>query len=263
MIISLLNKAGSEIMNIYSKVDLGIRIKDDESPVTIADLASDSIIKTGLYEITPGLNVFSEETKDIDYAIRSEWDPLWILDPLDGTKEFIARNGEFCISLALVSDRNVIAGFIHAPVTGESWIAFKGKGAWKLSSGERIKLPFTTISGPLRVNRSRSHFTDKESRYIETVGRHYDIITEIHGSAVKFCRIAEGISDIYPKFSSIHEWDIAAGHLIVEEAGGIVAEVSGLKPPQYNKKDYFQAPFVAFGHRIRNWKDLLATNESY
>lgn len=244
-------------MNIYRLDDFSTRMKEDNSPVTLADLASDSLIKSGLNKITPTIPVFSEETKEVSYKIRSKWNPLWILDPLDGTKEFIARNNEFCISLALVSDKKPVAGFIHAPVTDESWMAIKGEGAYKLSEGKKVKVPFPTPSGAYRINISRTHHSEKEAAWIENFKKQHDAIIAIHGSAIKFCKIAEGISDIYPKFNLIHEWDIAAGHLIIEEAGGVVIETATLKPPVYNKKEYFQPPFIAFGARISNWEKYV------
>lgn len=253
-ITDLLENAGKEILKIYYNNDLKTRIKEDDSPVTAADLASDTIIKAGLDEITPGIRVFSEETKEIEWDIRSKWNPLWILDPLDGTKEFIARNNEFCISLALVSGGVPVAGFIHAPVTKESWIALKGEGAYKLLEGKKVKLPFLTPSGPYRINISRTHHIKKEEDWIRKLRNDHDAIISIYGSAIKFCRIAEGISDIYPKFGLIHEWDIAAGQIIIEEAGGILIETATLKPPVFNKKDYYQAPFIAFGARVKNWQ---------
>jgi 3'(2'), 5'-bisphosphate nucleotidase len=251
-VISLLENAGREIMTIYTLDDLNTRMKEDSSPVTMADIASDRLIKSGLEKITPGIPVFSEETKEVSYRIRSKWNPLWILDPLDGTKEFIARNNEFCISLALVTDKQPVAGFIHAPVSEETWIAVKGEGAYKLTEGRRVKLPFLTPSGAYRINISRTHHSEMEAVWIENFKKHHEAVTATYGSAIKFCKIAEGISDIYPKFSLIHEWDIAAGHLIVEEAGGAVIETSALKPPVYNKKDYFQPPFIAFGSRVKS-----------
>jgi 3'(2'), 5'-bisphosphate nucleotidase len=256
-IILLLEYAGSEILKIYYNNDFNIRIKEDNSPVTIADLASDKIIKTGLSEITPVVHVFSEETKEVDFEIRSQWNPLWILDPLDGTKEFIARNNEFCISLALVSDNHPVAGFIHSPVTSETWMAIKGEGAFKLYEGKKIRLPFLTPSGTYRINISRNHHSEKEASWIENFSKQNDTIIAVHGSAIKFCKIAEGISDIYPKFSLIHEWDIAAGQLIIEESGGRIIEPKTLKSPVYNKKEYFQPPFIAFGARVRNWEKLI------
>src|SRR5512138_3133825 len=186
-IIILIEKAGREILRIYDLKDFNIRIKEDNSPVTLADLASDKIIKSGLAGITPGMPVFSEETKEVAFSIRSQWDPLWILDPLDGTKEFIARNNEFCISLALVHDRHPVAAFIHAPVQSETWIAFKGEGAWKLAEGKKVKLPFLTPSGAYRINVSRSHHTKKEDEWIRNFSTHHESVIAIHGSAIKFC----------------------------------------------------------------------------
>jgi 3'(2'), 5'-bisphosphate nucleotidase len=256
-IIHLIENAGREIVKIYHHNEFNIRIKEDNSPVTLADIASDDIIKSGLDEITPGIHIFSEETKEIDFKIRSHWNPLWILDPLDGTKEFIAKNNEFCISLALVFDKQPVAGFIHAPVTSETWFAVKGEGAFKITESRKIKLPFLTPSGAYRINISRNHYSKKEDVWIENFCKQNDAIIVIHGSAIKFCKIAEGISDFYPKFSLIHEWDIAAGHLIVEESGGKVIETLTHKPPVYNKKEYFQPPFIASGSRVKNWEKWL------
>jgi len=256
-VISLLENTGREIMNIYRLDDFNTRMKEDNSPVTLADLVSDRLIKSGLEKITPGIPVFSEETKEVSYEIRLKWNPLWILDPLDGTKEFIARNNEFCISLALITDNQPVAGFIHAPVSEETWIAVKGEGAFRLTEGKKVRLPFLTPSGAYRINISRTHHSEKEAAWIENFKKQHDAVIAIYGSAIKFCKIAEGISDIYPKFSPIHEWDIAAGNLIIEESGGVVIETSSSKPPVYNKKDYFQPPFVAFGKRVRNWEKLI------
>ena len=244
-------------MRIYRDEDFKIKIKDDHSPVTAADLASDSILKSGLSYLTPDIPVFSEETKDISYSERSLWKKLWILDPLDGTKEFIARNDEFCISLALISGNVPVVGFIHSPVTGATWIAEKGQGACRIVKGEKTVLPLTTTTGPCRVNISRTHHTRKEAEWIDNLRKTNDVKIEIYGSAIKFCKIAEGYSDIYPKFSLIHEWDIAAGHLIIEEAGGIIVEPGTGKAPVYNKEDYHQPPFIVFGRRFRDYEKLV------
>jgi 3'(2'), 5'-bisphosphate nucleotidase len=252
-LVSLLEEAGREIMRIYRNEDLKIKLKDDMSPVTIADLASDSIIKAGLRSLTPDIPVFSEETKDVPYSERSLWKILWILDPLDGTREFISRNDEFCISLALIKDRKPVAGFIHSPVTCETWVAEKGKGAYRLSGEEIIILPFTATTGPIRINISRMHHSQKEAEWIENFKKENEISIEIHGSAIKFCKIAEGISDLYPKFSLIYEWDIAAGQIIIEESGGRIIETLTGKPPVYNKEDYRQPPFIAFGKSVKEW----------
>lgn len=256
-IIHLVENAGREILKIYFHNEFNIRIKDDNSPVTLADLTSDKLIKSGLAEITPGINVFSEETKEVDYKTRSQWSPLWILDPLDGTKEFIAKNNEFCISLALVFNKQPVAGFIHAPVTSETWIAIKGNGAYKIIEGKKISLPLFTPSWAFRITVSRSHYNQSEAAWIDNLKKEHEAVITVQGSAIKFSRIAEGISDIYPKFGLIHEWDIAAGHLIVEESGGNVIETLTLSHPVYNKKSYFQPPFVAFGSRVKNYEKWM------
>jgi 3'(2'), 5'-bisphosphate nucleotidase len=256
-IIRLLEDAGREIMNVYLHKDFKTQTKEDNSPVTIADLASDRLMKEGLSQITPEIEVFSEETKEIGFEIRSGWNPLWILDPLDGTKEFIAKNDEFCISLALVFNNHPIAGFIHSPVTSETWIAFKGKGAFKIIEEKKIPLPLFTPSWAYRITVSRSHHNEKEALWIENLKKEHEAVTTTQGSAIKFCRIAEGISDLYPKFGKTNEWDIAAGHLIVEESGGRVIETLTLSAPVYNKNNYFQPPFIAFGRRIKNWEKWM------
>ena len=256
-IIRLLENAGREILIVYNQKDFDIKFKEDNSPVTLADLASDKIIKSGLDEITPGIPVFSEETKEVDFETRSDWNPLWILDPLDGTKEFIARNNEFCISLALVLNNQPVAGFIHSPVTFETWIAVKGAGAFKIVEGKKIQLPLFTPSWAYRITTSRSHYNETEAAWIENLRKEHEVVLAVQGSAIKFCRIAEGISDIYPKFGLIHEWDLAAGHLIIEESGGRVIETSSLSVPVYNKKSYFQPHFIAFGFRIKNWEKWM------
>ena len=256
-IIRLIESAGREILNIYHYKEFNIRIKADNSPVTLADLTSDNIIKSGLAEITPGIFIFSEETKEIDFEVRSQWDPLWILDPLDGTKEFISKNNEFCISLALVFNQKPIAGFIHAPVTSETWIALSGKGAYKIVEGKKIRLPAFTPSWAYRISISRSHYNETEAAWIEKLKIQHEVVVAVQGSAIKFCRIAEGISDIYPKFGLIHEWDVAAGHVLIEESGGNMIETLTLCHPVYNKINYFQLPFVAFGSRIKNWEKYI------
>lgn len=257
LITVLLENAGKEILRIYKHNDFDIRIKEDNSPVTIADITSDRIIKDGLSEITPGIPVFSEETKNIGYGIRSKWEMLWILDPLDGTKEFISGNGEFCISLALISFNKPVAGFIHSPVTMETWFAVKGQGAFKLVEGEKVHLPFVNSSGLIKITISRSHHIKKEADWIKNLKKQFDSESLAQGSAIKFCRIAEGISDIYPKFGRIHEWDVAAGNIIIEEAGGKMLETATKRPPVYNKRNYFQPPFIAFGKRISNPGSLI------
>jgi 3'(2'), 5'-bisphosphate nucleotidase len=251
-IICLMVKAGDEINKYYKNDGLQISQKADDSPVTSADLASDRIIKTGLDNITPGINVYSEETMEVSYTERYAWNPLWILDPLDGTKEFIKGIDEFCISLALVSENLPVAGFIHAPVSGETWYSVKGEGAFKMIAGQKTCLPLLVSGGPVNIAVSRSHLVENEEIWISNFSREFITIKKPAGSAIKFCRIAEGVFDIYPKFGRINEWDVAAGDIIVKEAGGIMLETATGKHPFYNKEDQIQPPFIVFGKRIKD-----------
>jgi len=249
-VVRLLEAAGKEILRIfYSPDDFGVNLKEDKSPVTRADLVSDSVIKAGLGKITLGIPVFSEETKDVSFDIRKKWNPLWILDPLDGTKEFIARNEEFCISLALIFDNKPFAGFIHHPVSGITWFAVRGQGSYRLNGKKKVILPVVTPKGAIRINISRNHHSSAEEAWINDIRTRHNVEKIICGSAVKFCKIAEGYSDLYPKFGLINEWDIAAGHIILEETGGEIIELPDGKSPVYNKPDYHQPPFIACGTR--------------
>lgn len=256
-IIQLLEDAGKQILQIYHSNNFNTTLKTDKSPVTAADIASDTIIKNGLLKINPGINVFSEETKDIDFNLRGSWNPLWILDPLDGTKEFIGLNGEFCICLALISGSKPVAGFIHAPVSDESWFAIAGKGAYKIIDGKKIKLPLKIPAGPTVITISRSHFNEAEAKWINDFSEKNNSIVSTQGSAIKFCRIAEGSADIYPKFGPINEWDVAAGDIIVSESGGRMLEMLSGLPPVYNKKDSAQPHFIVSGKRVTGDQVLI------
>jgi len=248
-IINLLESAGREIMSVYHQNDSGTFLKEDNSPVTRADLLSDYIVKEGLKGITPGIPVLSEEAKDISYSLRSEWNTLWMLDPLDGTREFLARNEEFCISLALISDRKPVAGFIYAPALQKTWFSIKGEGAFRLKGEEKIRMQAVRLDKPYRIVKSRSHYTQMEESLLQEIGTIYETEVITVGSAIKFCEIADGNADFYIKTGLINEWDIAAGHIIVEEAGGGIIDFETGMPPVYNKADSRQPPFIAFGIR--------------
>lgn len=249
-IISLIRQAGTVILKIYANSDFQTKIKEDQSPVTIADLESDRIIKLGLNRITPLIPVFSEETKEIPYETRASWNPLWILDPLDGTKEFIGLNGEFCICLALVSDGKAAAGFIYAPVSDEFWYAVRGEGAFKIGEGKDFRLPLNISDNQIIITISRSHYNVAEAEWIESFQKKFNSIVSIQGSAIKFCRIAEGNADVYPKFGPINEWDVAAGNIILTESGGEMTELLSGSAPVYNKKSYLQPHFLAVSHKL-------------
>jgi 3'(2'), 5'-bisphosphate nucleotidase len=286
---ALLTVASAAIMEIYESGSFSVSQKDDHSPLTRADLASNAIINKGLQRITPDIPVISEETLHLPYKERRHFKEVWILDPIDGTREFVNRNGEFCISLALIKDGSPVAGFIMAPVTGELWYALEGQGAWYVTEGNAIRLPLTgsdtgdgdgdasstsictgsgsgndtiSVTNPgicydteirrkIIITRSRSHHNDKEKEWIDRIIDIFGAVTVIQGSALKFCRLAEGSTSVYPKFGPINEWDVAAGDIILRESGGEIVEVTGGVMPIYNKPDLKQPHFIAYARGIR------------
>jgi 3'(2'), 5'-bisphosphate nucleotidase len=245
----LLRNAAEAIMEVYNS-SFTVHLKSDDSPVTRADMISNKIITDGLKLITPGVPVISEETSILPYEERRLFKDLWILDPLDGTREFVKKNGEFCISLALVNCGRPVAGFIYAPVSGELWYALKGSGSYREKDHSIVQLPFDANDGVMKIVISRSHHNETEKEWIEKIAATHNAETIIQGSAIKFCRLAESTVSVYPKFGSINEWDVAAGDIILEEAGGIIIETATGKPPRYNKPALKQPHFIACARGI-------------
>lgn len=251
-IISILKKAAADIMKIYVSGDFSVQSKSDNSPVTRADLQSELIIKEGLFRLTPGIPVISEESAVGLPADRAFPDDYWIVDPLDGTREFIKRNDEFCICLARITNGEPTLGCIYAPVTGKLWFAARGEGAFRIESNRTLQLPNQRDSAPLRVLKSRSHSGVEEATWLKKTAMEMPVEEEFQGSAIKFARIAEGSGDIYIKFGIINKWDVAAGALIVKESGGgIISLLSGNILP-FDKPGNNVEPFMAYGYRIRD-----------
>ena len=234
-------KAGSAILKVYH-TSFQVEIKDDNSPLTIADKKSHQIIEKGLTNLFPNIPILSEEGISIDYAQRSKWKKYWLIDPLDGTKEFIKKNGEFTVNIALIENGKSIFGSVYAPYTKELFWGHKGMGSWKSSNNKKaIKL---CVSKPLTKKRiviSRSHPNNLVQSYIDKISEH-ELIRM--GSSLKLCIIAEGKADIYPRLGPTSEWDIAAAQCIVEEAGGKVLEYQKDTPLIYNKKNILNPFFI-------------------
>ncbi len=242
-VIAIARDAGRAIMGVYAEQDHGVAQKQDNSPLTKADLAAHQLITGGLRRVTPAVSVVSEEDSN-SLAYRSAEGEFWLIDPLDGTKEFIARNGEFTVNIALVRDGVAIFGVVVAPVLDQTYWGGSGLGAYRdLGQGEEpIMVATQRQSGDLvRVVASKSHLNAKTQRFIDRLGRH-DLVQA--GSSLKFCRIAEGAADIYPRLSPTCEWDTAAAQAIVEAAGGCVLAVDG-QPLRYGKPDIINPDFVA------------------
>jgi len=254
-ICQIASNAADCILEIYD-TDFSVESKDDRSPLTAADLAAHNTICTALAELTPDIPVLSEESSELPYAERSQWSCYWLVDPLDGTREFIKRNGEFTVNIALIENGQPSLGVITVPVTGVCYYAATSLGAFKTSAEgvtESIKVKMTepdkiTIAG------SRSHGSEKQQALIDQLDG-AEILAI--GSSLKFCLIAEGKADIYPRYGLTSEWDTAAAQCIVEEAGGCVVDMD-FKPIRYNSKDSLLNPeFLAIADQSFNWKQYL------
>lgn len=254
-VVALAEEAGRAILEVYAS-DFEVQSKDDDSPLTKADLASNRRIVAGLQALTPDIPIITEEAGLPDFETRSSWDRYWLIDPLDGTKEFVNRNGEFTVNIALIDHHNPVLGVVHVPVQDKTYIGCEGVGAELRNSDGSV----TTISiadkcaSPVRVVGSRSHRGASLDAYLENLGE-CDMIPM--GSSLKFCVIAEGGADLYPRLGLTSEWDTAAAQAVVEQAGGSVVTLDG-KPMKYNTKDDILNPhFFVIGASDRDWLALL------
>ncbi len=251
-LVSIAREAGEAILAIYhdetrfEQVDM----KADDSPLTLADQAAHQLIMQRLQALTPDTPILSEEGKAIPYAERSQWHEFWLVDPLDGTKEFIKRNGEFTVNIALVAGSKVIMGCVHVPVPGVTYYAAHGEGAFVKrgdEAAEKIEAsPFSLQDQGLRLVCSRSHMSPEVEAYVQQ----FDAPETVSmGSSLKLVLIAEGKADIYPRLGPTMEWDTAAAHIIVEEAGGMVLNHETHTPLQYNKENLLNPYFIVFGQK--------------
>ncbi len=259
-VIELSILAGQRIMEIYD-TDFDVEKKSDNTPLTAADMAAHNTIVDGLSKLTPEIPILSEESASIPFAERSQWQRYWLVDPLDGTREFVKRNGEFTVNIAFIDNHESVLGVIYAPVTGVTYYAARGTGAFKKTVGatanntdamtirSRIKTPDSTI-----IAGSRSHRGDSLEAFLQRVGE-YEIISM--GSSLKSCLVAEGAADIYPRLGPTSEWDTAAAQCVVEEAGGCIVKTDG-QGLQYNTKDSLLNPhFLVIGDPGFNWRQYL------
>lgn len=247
-------KAGDAIMEIYRSGDFGVDHKSDDSPLTKADLAAHQVIVTALNALTPELPVLSEESAKIPFEERQSWKKYWLVDPLDGTKEFIKQNGEFTVNIALIDEGKSVLSVVYVPVKEISYSAAVGVGVFKREAGKKQSISVMKNSRfkPTIVG-SRSHVSDEMKAYLDRVGQH-EIISM--GSSLKFCLVAEGKADLYPRLGLTSEWDTAAAQCIVEQAGGHVVTLDG-KPLLYNSKDSLLNPhFMVYGDTSKKWTDI-------
>jgi len=257
-VIALAVEAGNAILTVYA-TEFDVQSKSDQSPLTVADLASQRRISEGLKQLSPQLPIISEEDGLPDFAVRSRWQRYWLVDPLDGTKEFVNRNGEFTVNIALIDNHRPVLGVVHVPVQNKTFIGCQGYGAELRVSGTATPIHVSRSSrSPVRVVGSRSHRGSSLDTFLDKLGEH-ELVPM--GSSLKFCTVAEGHADVYPRLGPTSEWDTAAAQAVVEQAGGQVLELDG-KPLSYNKKDnILNGYFVVSGPRDHDWLALLADRE--
>lgn len=253
-------EAGKSIMTIYNDPasDFQVERKSDCSPLTIADKASNDVINQ--YLVDTKIPILSEEGKILDYANRSSWHVLWIVDPLDGTKEFIKKNGEFTVNIALVKNQKPILGVVYLPVKNTLYFSLEGKGAYVLNNiepgstfnyyerllGNADKLPrIKQDKDKAVVVASRSHMSEETAAYIDKLKTNYTEVELVSvGSSIKICWVAEGVADVYPRFAPTMEWDTAAGHAVALEAGKQIYHTDEKNPLVYNKEDLLNPWFI-------------------
>jgi 3'(2'), 5'-bisphosphate nucleotidase len=249
-------QAGREILEVYAEDVVAATAKADESPLTAADLRAHALIVGSLAELTPDTPVLSEEAADTPFGERSRWRRYWLVDPLDGTKEFLSRNGQFTVNIALIEAHAPVLGVVHVPVTDTSYLGWVGNGAWRQRAdapAEAIRVAAHSAS-PLRVVGSRSHRGDSLDAFLARAGPHELLAV---GSSLKFCLVAEGAADVYPRLGPTSEWDTAAAHAVVSGAGGTVSRLDGT-PLEYNTRAELLNPFfVAWGPKDLDWLALV------
>jgi 3'(2'), 5'-bisphosphate nucleotidase len=239
--------AGAAIMEIYHGEDFGETSKADNSPLTLADMAAHNVIVEGLRGLAPQYPVLSEEAADISYAVRSEWATFWLVDPLDGTKEFLKRNGEFTVNIALVEHGVPVLGVVYAPVLDVCYFAARGTGAFVQrgdAAAQTIQAEAHTADSAIKVVASRSHSDARTAALLQKLGNHECISM---GSSLKLCLVAEAAAHFYPRLGPTMEWDTAAAHAVVLEAGGIVCDVAE-QALRYNKEDMHNPEFLVLAN---------------
>jgi 3'(2'), 5'-bisphosphate nucleotidase len=239
----VLRDAGRAIMNVYGSF-ISVTLKNDQSPLTEADERSHEIISEYLKRHYP-FPILSEEGKAVPYQLRKNWEQFWLVDPLDGTKEFVKRNGEFTVNIALIRKNRPVIGAIYVPALDVLYFAEKGGGSYKTENGTTKRLPLSMHSGFTIVG-SRSHASPDFDNYLRVLEQRHGTVQVIPaGSSLKFCLVAEGKANLYPRLGPTMEWDTAAGQMIVEEAGGRVMETGSSRSLSYNKESLINPFFIA------------------
>ncbi len=260
-------EAGKAILEVYHSLrDYEVQTKADDSPVTRADLAAHQVIAARLPEVLPGCPLLSEEGGLPDYEVRRHWQRYWLVDPLDGTKEFIGKNGEFTVNIALIEAGVPVLGVVYAPVLDLMYAGVSGKGAWVSRGGATRPLRVVSVhrNQPLRVVASRRHGAQEVESMLKVAGTIYPEIVRVSmGSSLKICKIAEGEADWYPRLAPTSEWDTAAAQAVLEAAGGLLCDTH-MQPLRYNGKESLLNPwFHAVGDVSVDWNHIIAAGSAH
>ncbi len=256
-IVMLSHRAGSGIMEVYAEDHIDASYKDDRSPLTRADMGAHDLIVSALQAMTPDIPVLSEESQAAPYDVRQTWRRFWLVDPLDGTKEFIKKNADFTVNIALIDGGVPILGVVHAPALGITYYGEAGVGAFKQTS-QTSQAPTPIAVGAyhatdFRVVASRSHGSEALDRFLDKIGATARVS---RGSSLKLCLVAEGAAHLYPRLGPTMEWDTAAGQAVVTAAGGSVTDLQGT-PLRYNKPDLHNPNFMVVGSPAFPWRQYI------
>ncbi|MCP5196827.1 MAG: 3'(2'),5'-bisphosphate nucleotidase CysQ [Gammaproteobacteria bacterium] len=258
---ALAAEASERILEVYATA-FDVTAKEDNSPLTAADLASHRAIVAGLRALTPAIPVLSEESAAIPFTERMQWRRYWLVDPLDGTKEFIKRNGEFTVNIALIEDHEPVLGVVRVPVTGLCYFAARSYGAFREEPGQPsqpIAVEPLRPHRPIRVVGSKSHGGLGLQKFVTALGAHRLVTI---GSSLKLCQVAEGVADVYPRLGLTSEWDTAAAHAIVNMAGGQVVSAETGQPLRYNVRDSLLNPyFIVYGDASHDWLSYVSRED--
>ena len=247
--------AGDEILDVYNGM-INVTLKDDLSPLTDADRRSNTVITDRLSQLYPDIPILSEEGQEINYSDRKGWNLFWLIDPLDGTKEFIKRNGEFTVNIALIEDGQPIAGVVYAPTKDTFWYGSREVGSF-IIKGEARPEKISVIDNshdPIKIVSSRSHPSSKLKSYLDRFKNH-EIVNM--GSSLKICLVADGSAHIYPRLGPTMEWDSGAGHAVLRYAGGFLTDTTTEEELIYNKKNLRNPDFICYGESVREQHEVL------
>lgn len=257
-LIEIVEAAGSAILEVYGTA-FEVETKDDDSPLTEADRRAHRIIVDGLLALTPNLPIVSEEAEPPPYDERRRWQRYWLVDPLDGTKEFVERNGEFTVNIALIDGAEPVLGVVGVPAQGKTYLGDRAQHkSWRHDERGRTPLHTRAMRGDrIAVVASRRHGAVRLERYLQVLEDSFPHVERVHlGSSLKLCVLAEGGADLYPRLGPTSEWDIAAAHAVLAAAGGAVTQMDG-RPIRYNKESFLNPDFLAMADPTYPWNSLL------